>query len=172
VHEDPLLERGWLYLTNLYFDQKNYEKANYYISKALKIDEDNAMYWRHYSEIKLKLNFFEEAVTGFENCLSLKDDDINVFIALVDVLTFVGEFNDALGVLYTAQKIHKNFAEIEYRFAGLFFILNKKKYGKEHLINGMRIDYEYHTILEELHPTVYFNTTIQKLVSDFKKATE
>ncbi|MDA9289355.1 tetratricopeptide repeat protein [Polaribacter sp.] len=172
VHEDPLLAKGWLYLTNIYFDQKNYEKAAYYISKALSIDESDTLYWRRYSEIKLKLNFFEEAIKGFEMCLSLGDEDINVFIALVDVLTFVGEFNAALSILIKAQKGHKNFAEIEYRFAGLFWLLNKQKFGIEHLIKAMNIDYDYHIILKELFSSVYFNEGTQKLLSDFKKATE
>ena len=172
VHEDPLLAKGWLYLTNIYFEQKNYEKAAYYISKALSIDESDTLYWRRYSEIKLKLNFFEEAIKGFEMCLSLGDEDVNVFIALVDVLTFVGEFNAALKTLIKAQKTHKNFAEIEYRFAGLFLALNKQKIGIEHLVKAINIDYDYHIILKELYPSVYFNEGIQKLLKDFKKATE
>ena len=172
VHEDPLLAKGWLYLTNIYFEQKNYEKAAYYISKALSIDESDTLYWRRYSEIKLKLNFFEEAIKGFEMCLSLGDEDVNVFIALVDVLAFVGEFNAALKTLIKAQKTHKNFAEIEYRFAGLFLALNKQKIGIEHLVKAINIDYDYHIILKELYPSVYFNEGIQKLLKDFKKATE
>ena len=172
VHEDPLLAKGWLYLTNIYFEQKNYEKAAYYISKALSIDESDTLYWRRYSEIKLKLNFFEEAIKGFEMCLSLGDEDVNVFIALVDVLVFVGEFNAALKTLIKAQKTHKNFAEIEYRFAGLFLALNKQKIGIEHLVKAINIDYDYHIILKELYPSVYFNEGIQKLLKDFKKATE
>jgi tetratricopeptide (TPR) repeat protein len=172
VHEDPLLDKGWLFLTNLYFDQKNYEKAGYYISKALKIDESNALYWRRYSEIKLKLSFFEEAVKGFEMCLSLGDEDINVCIALVDVLTFMGDFDDALKTVLKAKETHKDFAEIEYRLAGLNIILDKKELGIEHLVKGMKIDYEYHIILKELYPAVYFNENIQKLLINFKKATE
>lgn len=172
VHEDPLLDRGWILLTNLYFNEENYQKASYYISKALKIDETNAVYWRRYAEIQLKLNFFEEAVTGFEHCLDLKDDAIEIYIGLTDVLSFLGEFNDAVAVLFKAQKIYKNFAEIEYRLAGLFFILNKEKYGFNHLIAGMKIDYEYHSILNELFPTVYDNKEVQKLLKDYKKALE
>lgn len=172
VHEDPLLDRGWVLLTNLYYIQENYQKSAYYISKALKIDEDNPVYWRRYAEINLKLNFFEEAVTGFENCLNLQDNYLEIFIGLSDVLTFLGDFNEAASTLFKARKIYKDFAEIEYRLAGLFFILNKEKYAKNHLINGLKIDFEYHTILNELFPTVYSHPTIQKLISDFKKATE
>jgi tetratricopeptide (TPR) repeat protein len=172
VHEDPLLDRGWILLTNLYYDDKNYQKASYYISKALKIDEANPVYWRRYAEINIKLNFFEEAVLGFENCLSLQDDAIEIYTGLTDILSFLGEFNDAISVLYNAQKTHKNFAEIEYRLAGLFFILNKENHGLDHLIAAMKADYEYHVILNELYPTVFENKKVQKLIVNFKKALE
>jgi tetratricopeptide (TPR) repeat protein len=172
VHEDPLLDRGWVLLTNLHYNESSYQEASYYISKALKIDEDNSLYWRKYSEIKLKLNFFEEAVSGFDKCLILGDDALEVFIALTDVLSFLGEFNDAVTVLLKAQKKYKNSAEIEYRLAGLFFVLNKEKYGLNHLIAGIKIDYDYHVILKEIYPTVLDNKKVQKLLRDYKKALE
>lgn len=172
VHEDPLLDKGWILLTNLYYNQENYEKASYYISKAIKIDEENTNYWRRYAEIKIKLNFFEEAVSGLERCLALKDNALEIYVALTDVLSFLGEFNQAITVLFNAQKIYKDFAEIEYRLAGLFFVLNKEKYGFNHLIAAMKIDYEYHIILNELFPTVYDSEKIQKLLKDYKKALE
>ncbi|WP_397446147.1 tetratricopeptide repeat protein [Polaribacter sp. R77954] len=172
VHEDPLLDRGWILLCNIYYDNANYEKATYYISKAIKIDEDNAMYWRKYSEIKIKLNFYEEAVEGFERCLALDDDSVEIYIALADVLCFLGQFKNAITVLFTAQKIYKNFAEIEYRLAGLFFVFDKDNFGFAHLITAMHIDYEYHMVLNELFPTVYENPKVQKLLVDFKTALE
>ena len=170
VHEDPLLDKAWMLLTNLYYNDGNYQKASYYISKALKIDEQNALYWRKYAEIKLKLSFFEEAVVGFENCLDLSDDALEIYIGLTDVLSFLGEFQDAISVLLRAQKTYKKIAEIEYRLTGLFFVLNKEKYGFHHLITGMKLDYEYHIILKELYPTVFENKKIQKLIANYKKA--
>jgi tetratricopeptide (TPR) repeat protein len=172
VHEDPLLDRGWILLTDLYYNDENYQKASYYISKALKIDEDNSLYWRKYSQIKLKLNFFEEAVIGFENCLELNDDALEIYIGLIDVLSFLGKFEDAITVLFKAQKTYKNIAEIEYRLAGLFFILNKEKYGFYHLIAALKIDYDYHAILKEIYPTIFENKKVQKLIVNYKKALE
>ena len=172
VHEDPLLDRGWNLITNLYYNLENYQKANYYISKALKIDESNPVYWKRYAEIQLKLNFYEEAVNGYMNCLELNDDALDIYIGLTDVLSFLGEFNDAVTVLFKAQKLYKNFAEIEYRLSGLFFVLNKEKYGVHHLIEGMKIDYDYHTILKEIYPSVIENQKVLKLISNYKKALE
>lgn len=172
VHEDPLLDKGWILLTQAYYEQKDYQKALYYINKALKIDDDNALYWRKYAEINIKLNFFEEAVSAFQKCLQLKDHDVEIFIALSDVLAFIGEYNDALSVLFSAQKIYKDFAEIEYRLAGLFFILTKENHGMTHLKNAVAIDFEYHEVIRELYPTVFEHPKVQKLLADYKKATE
>jgi len=172
VHEDPLLDKGWILLTDAYYSQEDYQKALYYISKALKIDDNNALYWRKYSDINIKLSFYEEAIKGFESCLELKDQSIDIYVALADVLLFIGDFNDALKVLFEAQKVYKDFAEIEYRLSGLFFVLSKDNYGLTHLINGMKIDYEYHTIIKELFPSVYESGSVQKLLTDYKKATE
>ena len=172
VHEDPFLDKGWILLTNLYFEQENYSKAALYIAKALKIDEENTLYWRRYSEINLKLSFFEEAVVGFKSCLRLGDTSVEIYMGLTDVLSFLGEFNDALKVLLLAQKTHKNFSELEYRFVGLFFILNKEKYAFTHLISAMKIDYDYHIILNELYPIVFENIEVQKLLKNYKRATE
>lgn len=138
----------------------------------MKIDDNNALYWRKYSDINIKLSFYEEAIKGFESCLELKDESIDIYVSLADVLLFLGDFNDALNVLFKAQKLYKDFAEIEYRLSGLFFVLSKKSYGMTHLINGMKIDYDYHTIIKELFPTVYDLENVQKLLGDYKKATE
>ena len=172
VHEDPLLDRAWVLLANIYYDRENYQKAAYYISKAIKIDEDNAFYWRRYAEINLKLNFYEEAISGFTKCLSLNDDALDIYVGLADVLSFLGEFNEALKLLIKAQKTHKKSAEIEYRLTGLFFILNKEKYAFTHLINAMKLDYDYHIILNEIYPTVFENLKVQKLLKNYKKAIE
>ena len=172
VHEDPFLDKGWVTLSNIYYQSENYQKAAYYISKAIKIEEHSATYWRRYAEINLKLNFYEEAITGFQKCLALDDQCLENFIGLSDVLSFLGEFNHAMNILIKAQRIHKNTAEVEYRLTGLFFILNKEQYAITHLLTAMKIDYDYHVVLKELYPLVYENPRIQKLLSDYKKATE
>jgi tetratricopeptide (TPR) repeat protein len=172
VHEDPLLDKGWMMLTNIYYNHQNYQKAAYYISKALKIEEDNSLYWRRYSEINLKLSFYEEAVNGFEKCLSLNDDELEIYIGLVDVLSFLGDFKTALITLIKAQKVYKDSAEIEYRLAGLFFILSKEEYGFNHLVLALKIDYDYNIVLKELYPIVYENEKVQKLLINFKKLME
>lgn len=170
VHEDPSLDRGWLLLTDIYYKSKNYNKAVYYINKALEIDETNAMYWRKYANINIELGFYEEAVKAFYTCTNLGDTEIEIYLALADVLRFLGKFEDALRVLISAKKIYREFAEIEYRLCGVFMVLDKKDYALTHLKNGLVIDYNYHTIIKELYPSVFDNVEVQHIILNHKKA--
>lgn len=170
VHEDPLLDRGWILLTNACYNQENYQKALHYINKAIQIDEGNVLYWRRYGDINLKLGFYEEAVKAFNTCLALGDREIEIYVALADILLFLGEFNEALSTLIKAKKTYKEFAEIEYRLCGLFMILGKEEYSLTHLQSALEIDFEYHTIIKELYPTVFDSEKVQDVVSKYNKA--
>ena len=172
VHEDPFLDKGWMLLTEAYYKQKDYQKALYYISKALKIDDYNVFYWRKYSDINIKLNFFEEGVKGLEKCLELNDCSIEIYTALSDLLMFVGDFNAAFEVLTIAQDSHKNSAEIEYRLSGISLVFDNEKDGLTHLLNGLKIDFNMHTVLKELFPAVLVNTKVKELLFNYKKAME
>ncbi len=164
VKEDPLLDKGWLALTDLYSKDKNYQKALYFINKAIHIDEKNSIYWLKYAKINLKLHLFEEASKGFQKCLDLENYTLEVFIALTDTLHFLGEYDDAIEVLLKAKELYKDFAEIEYRLAGLYYLNQKDRLGFQFFKLALKIDYNYHQIAKELYPTIFEKENIKKLL--------
>ncbi len=168
VHEDPLLDRGWMLLTNAYYNKKDFAKALYYVQKALQIDEINAFYWRRYGDINLKLNFYEEAVKAFHKCIDLDDNEIEIYIAIADIMLFLGDFRDALDTLIAAKKVYKGYAEIEYRLCGIYMILDQEEKSVLHLKEGLTIDYEYHFIIKELYPSVFQNSKVKQVIADYK----
>ena len=172
VHEDPFLDKGWILLTQVYYEQKDYQKALYYISKALKIDDYNVFYWRKYSDINIKLNLYNEGIKGLEKCLELNDCSIEIYTALSDLLMFVGDFKTAFEVLISAQDSYRNTAEIEYRLSGLSLVFDNEKEGLTHLLNGLKIDFNMHTIMKELFPSVLVNLKVKELLYNYKKAME
>ena len=172
VHEDPFLDKGWIMLTEAYYEQKDYQKALYYITKAIKIDDYNVFYWRKYSDINIKLNLFNEGIKGLEKCLELNDCSIEIYTALSDLLMFVGDFKTAFEILISAQDSYKNTAEIEYRLSGLSLVFDNEKEGLTHLLNGLKIDFNMHTILKELFPSVLVNLKVKELLYNYKKAME
>jgi len=166
------LDKGWILLTEAYYNQKDYQKALYYIVKALKIDDYNTFYWRKYSDINIKLNSFEEGIKGLEKCIELNDCSLEIYTALSDVLVYVGDLNDAVKILFSAQKHYSDSSEIEYRLSGLCMTLFKKDDALNHLIKGMKINYGQHIIIKDLFPLVFQNPDVQKLLLNYKKATE
>ena len=165
VKEDPLLDKGWLALTNLYVKNDNFQKALYFINKALLIDENNSIYWMRYAEINLKLNFFEEATKGFQKCLDLEDYALDIFLALTDVLHFIGEFDDAIQVLLKGQKFYDDFAEIEYRLAALLILTHQHEEGLSILKKALKIDYDYHRSVKEIFPSIFDLEAVKILVA-------
>ena len=135
------------------------------MNKALLIDEDNSIYWMRYAEINLKLNFYEEATKGFQKCLDLEDYTLDIFIALADILQFIGDFDDAIAVLLRAKKLYEDFAEIEYRLAGLLILSQKENEGLALLKAALKIDYDYHHIIKELYPSVYDLEAVRVLIA-------
>lgn len=170
VHEDPLLDRGWILLTDIYFAKEDYQKAVYYIGKALQIDESNPLYWKTYAIINLKLNLYSETIKGLKSCINLGDVTIDNYIELADVQFFTGDCNGALRTIINAKKLYKEFAAIEYRLCGLFMALNKEEYSLVHLKNGLAIDFDYNEVAKELYPMVFKNNKIQAVINNYKKA--
>jgi tetratricopeptide (TPR) repeat protein len=170
VHEDPLLDKGWIVIADSYIEQKNYQKALYFVKKAIEIDEQNSLYWRKFAEINLKLSFYEETINAFHECLRLEDNDLTIWVGLCDTQCFIGDFEDALITLHKASVFYQNFAEIEYRFSGLYYQFKNNEKGKKHLQIALEIDFEYQSILKELFPDVFKLTEVQTTIKNFKKS--
>jgi tetratricopeptide (TPR) repeat protein len=154
VHEDPLLDKGWIAITKFYNRKKNYQKALYYINKAINIDAENVIYWKLYSQINHLLNFYEEAERGFKKTLELGNYE----------LIKLGELEAAIYNFEQAVEFYPENAELEYRLAGLYFALNENDKGTFHLKNGIRFNEDYGFIVEELFPDVANKILVKNLL--------
>lgn len=169
IHEDPLLDKGWLALTNLNFIEGNYQKAMSCINKALKIDSQNSLYWRKYSQITLKLNLFEESVKGFKKCIKLSDNSLDIWLSYADVLTFIGDFQDVLVLLNEAKKMYPNSYEINYRMACLQMIFTNEKLAIPLFELAIKANYNYHKEIISLFPAVFKLEVIKDCIKKFEK---
>lgn len=164
VHEDPLLDKGWIAITDFYVRQKNYQKALFYVNKALSIDNQNQLYWKRYATINKQMNFFEEAEFGYRKAVEFGDYQLDTWLYWVDILQFLGEFETAILTLLQASEYFPEEFEVEYRLAGLYYMINDDTKGKFHLSNGLRLNYKNHTLIEELFPVVWSRKSIQNFI--------
>lgn len=165
IKEDPLLDKGWIAIVDYYIRLKEYNKASYYINKALEIDNQNITYWKKYAHIYDNLNLYEEAEIGLRKMLNLGNYELNTWLKRADILKVLGELDAAVENLSQALEFYPDNAEITFRLAGLYYVLNQEADGKEYLIKSLRTDSDFVIILEELFPKIYRRKQLQDIIT-------
>ena len=165
VHEDPLLDKGWIAITDFYIRQKNYQKALHFVNKALAIDNQNRLYWKRYASINKQLNLFEEAEFGYRKAVEFGDYQLDTWLFWVDILQFLGEFESAIQTLLQATEYFPEENEVEYRLAGLYFMLQQTDKAKFHLCNALRLNSTNTIVLKELFPVVWARKMVQNYIA-------
>ncbi|WP_298901573.1 tetratricopeptide repeat protein [uncultured Psychroserpens sp.] len=169
VHEDPLLDKGWIAITKFYNKKQNYQKALFYINKAINIDGENVVYWKLYAKINHRLNFLEEAERGYKKTLDLGNYELQTWLSRADILIALGEYEASIMNLIQAAEFYPETAELEFRLAGLNFSLNQSNKGHYHLKNALLLNHEFYFILEELFPNVLHKPSVIEMISNAKK---
>lgn len=169
VDEDPLLDKGWIAITKFYMRSLNYQKALYYINKAVNIDGDNVLYWKLYATINKRLNFLEESERGYKRTLELGNYELDTWLDRADILTSLGEYEAAIFNLIQATEFYPENAEIEYRLGGLYFSMHQVEEGRFHLKNAVRLNIDYNFIIAELFPNLENKPMIKAIISESKK---
>lgn len=169
VDEDPLLDKGWIAITRFHMRGLNYQKALYYINKAINIDGDNVLYWKLYATINKRLNFLEESERGYKRTLELGNYELDTWLDRADILTALGEFEAAIFNLIQATEFYAENAEIEYRLGGLYFSMHQVEEGRFHLKNAVRLNIDYNFIIAELFPNLEHKPMVKAIISESKK---
>jgi len=164
VHEDPLLDKGWIAITDFYTRKLNFKKALYHINKAISIDSENIMYWKRYAKINNRLGLFEEAERGYRKALELGNYELETWLNRSDLLYKLGEVEAAIENLDQAIEFYPDNAEIQYRLAGLLYKNNQASKGEFHLHTALKLDFDFHIIIEELFPEIFQSKRIQDLM--------
>jgi len=169
VHEDPLLDKGWIAITDFYVRQKNFQKALFYVNKALAIDNQNRLYWKRFATINKQMNNFEEAEFGYRKAVEFGDYQLDTWLFWVDILQFLGEFESAIQTLLQASEYFPEDHEVEYRLAGLYYMISDNTNAKFHLSNALRLNSENIQIFEDLFPVVWARKVVQNYIAKHKK---
>ncbi len=170
VKNDPAFDKGWIELANFYFYKKNYVKAQFYIDKAINIDDENINYWLLYSKVNTILNNYEKAEKGYKKSLDLGDMSIDTWVQRGDILIKLGKLEAAKNNLIQAKKYHSKNEELEFRLAGICFELKESESGFIHLLHGLHINAEHVFIIEELFPKIYKSQKVVKFISSYKNS--
>lgn len=140
VHEDPLLDKGWLAITNFYFTNNNFEKASYYINKAINIDSENPLYWKRCAEINTAMFKYFEADYAYKQAVEYGNYELETWISWAEVMVLINDVSSAIEILLQALEFYPEQAEIHYFLASLFHDTTQLFKAEKHLKKGLSID--------------------------------
>ncbi|WP_299107070.1 tetratricopeptide repeat protein [uncultured Winogradskyella sp.] len=170
IDEDPLLDKGWIAITKFYIKRLDYLNALDYIKKAVSVDGDNVVYWKLYATVNKRLNFLEEAEQAYKRTIELGNYELDTWLNRTDILVSLGEYQAAIFNLLQTTEFYPENAEVEYRLAGLYFMVHQSEEGRFHLKNATRLNIDYSFIISELFPQLTDRPLIKAIISDGKKS--
>ncbi len=168
--EDPFLDKPLIALTKLCYNREEYQKALFYSNKLLEVNEENADYWYIYAKSNLKIAFFEEAAKAFQKCMDLGDTSLNTFLSLTDTFFYLGDYKEAVKVLFKAEVYFHRHADIDYRLSGLYFSLGSDNLGKKHILKALAIDPKKYKVFQSLFPTIHNSLRFKDFLNNYKNS--
>lgn len=168
--QDPFLDKPLIALANLYFEKEEYKKTLFYLNMLIEIDDENPEYWRLYALSNLKISFFEEAAKSFQKCIDLGSNTLEIYMELVDTYYYIGDFKEAIRILLEAEIYYHNYADIEFRLSGLYFLIKSTTLGEQYLIRALRLDARKYILFQSLFPVLHNSRTIKEMLLRFRNA--
>ena len=172
VKEDPASDNGWMRITKFFIAKKDYQKALFYIQKAIDIDANSAAYWLLYATINERLALLEDAEIGYKKTIELGEYELSTWLSRGDILIKLGAYEAAKLNFVQALEYHPKSEELEFRLSGVCLKLNNTEAGYAHLLTGLHINIEHVFILEELFPEVYQRKAVLQLIENFKNSSK
>ena len=155
IHEDPMLDKAMISITDVYVKIGQFDYAFKFILKALEIEGENKFYWRRYGIICKELRLFREAKLGFEKAIKLGDNDSLTIKLLADCYIATNKAQNAIELLKNAENQFPDDAGILHRLVGVYFTLQENEKGLEYLQKSLQNFYSEIHELEELYPEVW-----------------
>jgi len=169
VHEDPLLDKGWLAITDFHFGQKNYEKALYYINKAINIDGENPKYWKKAAKIYSAMDNLDEADFAYKQTVDLGNYELGTWANWAEVLNGIGDYNSAIQVLIQGLEFYPDNSDLTYKLAGIHLKNHDLDEAKSILSKAMKLDIGKLQQFEKEFPEFIEVDWVKALVSKIRK---
>ena len=170
VHEDPLLDKGWLAITGYFVGKKAYPSAQEYIDKALNIDGENPTYWKRSGIIHKALKQVHEADFAFKQATELGNYELDTWQLWAELLRECGELEAAASVLQQGMEFHPESPEIQYQLAGVCLLLDQADQGGVVLKKALDQAPDKFEFFEKSFPEISRASWVQGLVKECRKA--
>ena len=165
LNEDPLYEKAWIALIDLYFKNKEFEKALYYAKRSIQIDNVNVSTWKRYAQINFILGFLEEADLGFTECVNLGNYEVDTWVKWADVLKEMDDYTKAIEILQHGLEFHPESSVINFRLGGIYLLSSQSIEASFYLKNAYMSDAKQLSHFYETFPEFKSSSFVKQSLS-------
>ena len=165
LNEDPLYEKAWIALIDLYFKNKEFEKALYYAKRSIQIDNVNVSTWKRYAQINFILGFLEEADLGFTECVNLGNYEVDTWVKWADVLKEMNDYPKAIEILQHGLEFHPESSVINFRLGGIYLLSSQSIEASFYLKNAYMSDAKQLSHFYETFPEFKSSSFVKQSLS-------
>ena len=165
LNEDPLYEKAWIALIDLYYKNKEFEKALYYAKRSIQIDNVNVSTWKRYAQINFILGFLEEADLGFTECVNLGNYEVDTWVKWADVLKEMDDYPKAIEILQHGLEFHPESSVINFRLGGIYLLSSQSIEASFYLKNAYMSDAKQLSHFYETFPEFKSSSFVKQSLS-------
>ena len=165
LNEDLLYEKAWIALIDLYFKNKEFEKALYYAKRSIQIDNVNVSTWKRYAQINFILGFLEEADLGFSECVNLGNYEVDTWVKWADVLKEMDDYPKAIEILQHGLEFHPESSVINFRLGGIYLLSSQSIEASFYLKNAYMSDAKQLSHFYETFPEFKSSSFVKQSLS-------
>jgi len=169
VHEDPLLDKGWLAITDFYFKRHNHKKALYYVNKALNIDGENPHYWKKCARINAALQKYDQADFAYKQAVDLGNYELKTWLDWANIALKNQDVSGAIHILAQGHEFHPESAEIKFKTAGFYLEMGDTINARISLIDALKLDFGKLSLFKEEFPQYASTEWSQNIVANVER---
>ena len=172
VHEDPLLDKGWVAITDYYISQKAFEKALSYVNKAINIDGDNPGYWKRCAYIHVALGNLVEADYAFKQTVQLGNYELDTWVQWTCIVARNKETEVALDILRQAREFYPEEGVLDYLYTALYLQRRDKPAAEVHIKKAVARAPEKMDLFKVYFPDFFYSKWMQNILSKIQDPSE
>ncbi len=166
---DPLYDEAIFGAGNCLEKQEKWYQALHFFNKAIKLNNDNADYWKAAAHAEYKIGNIISSISAYEEASHLDPGDKETWLNWSFIYFEQGEHSKAVEVLEQGMEEVPNEADFLYRLAAYLIESGKFKEAFIHLEHALTLNFEGHTVLFDFFPKVETQKALYKIIDQYRK---
>ncbi|MCF6359486.1 MAG: tetratricopeptide repeat protein [Cyclobacteriaceae bacterium] len=144
-------------------------EAVHFFNKALKINTENALYWRSMAEADYKVGNLVSSLDAYEESAMLDSTDHQTWIDWSFLVYEQGDISKAIRLIERGLEELPEVAELHYRLTAYFLANGMHKDGLKSLENALVLNFEKHSELLEFFSELKMQKALYKIIEKHRK---